>query len=161
METIIKQIFAQWKIAKEQARQECESRSLHNLAEKYRVCDMFKGTEDLQGIIRLFTSVQGLEFCMRYHFPNIATLRLFKSYNVEKYGIYIDAGAITLHNPKRVLLIGRTSATINCDTLEMHEVALLLGAKAIVNASKWAVVAVKSEQGCTFIKNISENAVII
>lgn len=161
MDTLIKQIFAQWKIAKEQARQDCESRSLHNLAEKYRVCDMFKGTEDLQGIIRLFTSTQGLEFCMRYHFPNIATLRLFKRYNVEKYGIYIDAGAITLKNPTRAILIGRTSATINCDTLKKHEVVLLHGANAIVNASKWSVVFVKAEQGCTFIKNPSENALIL
>lgn len=161
METIIKQIYAQWKIAKEKARQECENRLLHNLAEKYRVCDMFKGTEDLQGIVRLFTSTQGLEFCMRYHFPNLSTLRLFKAYNVEKYGVYIDAGAITLNNPKRVLLVGRTSATINCDTLEKHEVFLLHGASAIVNASKWAVVFVKPEQGCSFIKNTSENAMIL
>lgn len=161
MDTLIKQIFAQWKIAKEQARKECESRSLHNLAEKYRACDMFKGTEDLQGIIRLYTSTQGLEFCMRYHFPNLATLRLFKKYNVEKYGIYIDAGAITLENPTRAILIGRTSATINCDTLKKHEVVLLHGANAIVNASKWSVVFVKAEQGCTFIKNPSENALIL
>ena len=45
MEAIIRQIYAQWVIAKEQARQECESRSLHNVAEKYRKCNMFKGTE--------------------------------------------------------------------------------------------------------------------
>lgn len=161
MDTLIKQIFAQWKIAKEQARKECESRSLHNLAEKYRKCNMFKGTEDLQDIIRLYTSAQGLEFCMRYHFPNLATLRLFKKYNVEKYDIYIDAGAITLENPTRAILIGRTSATINCDTLKKHEVVLLHGANAIVNASKWSVVFVKAEQGCTFIKNPSENALIL
>lgn len=161
METIIKQLYAQWKITKEQARQECEARALYNLAVKYRKCDMFKGTEDLQGLIRLFTSPQGLEFCMAYHFPNIATLRLFKRHDVEKYGIYIDAGAITLDNPKRAVLIGRTSATINCDTLERHEVFLLHGARAVVNASKWAVVAVKTEQGCQVIKNTSENALII
>lgn len=161
MEEIIRQIYAQWRIAKEQARQECESRSLPNLAEKYRKCNMFKGTEDLQGIIRLFTSPQGLEFCMKYHFPNLATLRLFKAQNVERYGIYIDAGAITLENPTRAILIGRTSATINCDTLERHEVVLLHKANAIINASKWAVVFLKAGQGCTFIKNVSETALIL
>lgn len=161
MEAIIRQIYAQWKIAKEQARQECEDRSLPNMAERYRQCCMFKGTEDLQGIIQLFTSPQGLEFCMRYHFPHMATFRLFKGRGVEKYGIYIDAGAVTLKNPERAILIGHTSATIHCDTLERHTVVLLHGAKAVVNASQWAVVRVQVEQGCSCIKNTSGNAVIL
>lgn len=80
MEAIIRQIYAQWVIAKEQARQECESRSLHNIAEKYRRCNMFKGTEHtIEELAAVFTSRQGLEFCIRYHFPNIATFRLFKA----------------------------------------------------------------------------------
>lgn len=66
MKEIIRQVYAQWRIAKEQAQKECESRSLLNMAEKYRQCDMFKGTEDLKGIIQLLTSVQGMEFCLRY-----------------------------------------------------------------------------------------------
>lgn len=141
MKTIINQIYAQ--------------------AQMLGCCDKFKGTEDLQGIINLFTSVQGIEFCMKHHFPNIATLRLFKPHHVEKYGIYIDAGAITLTNPKQVILIGRTTATINCSTLERHEIVLLHGARACVNASKWAVAFIKAEQGCSYIKNTSENALIL
>ncbi len=162
MEAIISQIYAQWRLAKEQARQECESRALHNLAERYRQCDMFKGTErTVEELAEVFMSPQGLEFCMRYHFPNLATFRLFKGRGVEKYGIYIDAGTITLKNPERAILIGHTSATIYCDTLERHAVTLLHGAKASVNASKWAVVRVQAEQGCSVIKNTSGNAVII
>ena len=125
MEDIIRQVYAQWRIAKEQARQECDSRSLPNMAEKYRMCDMFKGTEDLQ------------------------------------YGVYIDAGTITLRNPEKAVLIGRTSATINCDTLERHEIFLLHGAKAFINASGWAVVSVKGSTGCQQIRNVSGNAVIL
>ena len=90
MEDIIRQVYAQWRVAKEQARQECDSRSLPNMAEKYRMCDMFKGTEDLQSLIRLFTSPQGMEFCIKHRFPNIATFRLFKPFNPEKYGVYIE-----------------------------------------------------------------------
>ncbi len=161
MKEIIRQVYAQWRIAKEQAQKECESRSLLNMAEKYRQCDMFKGTEDLKGIIQLLTSVQGMEFCLRYRFPNIATFRLFKPFNPEQYGVYIDAGTITLKNPKKVVLIGHTSATVDCDTLETHEVYLLHGARAVVNASGWAVVAVKGSTGCQQIRNISENAVIL
>lgn len=161
IEQIIRQVYSQWRIAKEQVRQQCNNRSLPNMAEKYRKCDMFKGTEDLQDLIRLFTSPQGMEFCMKNHFPNIATFRLFKPFDPDKHGIYIDAGEITLKNPKRVVLIGRTSATITCDTLERHEVFLLHGAKAIINASGWAVVSVSTSTGCQFIRNISGNAVIL
>lgn len=162
MEAIIRQIYAQWVIAKEQARQECESRSLHNVAEKYRKCNMFKGTErSIEELAAVFTSRQGLEFCIRYHFPNIATFRLFKGQGVEKYGIYIDAGVITLNNPARAILIGRTSATVNCDECKQHEIMLLHGAKAVVNASKWAVASVTASFGCSVIKNTSENAIIL
>ena len=138
MEDIIRQVYAQWRVAKEQARQECDSRSLPNMAEKYRMCDMFKGTEDLQ-----------------------ASFRLFKPFNPEKYGVYIDAGIITLRNPEKAVLIGHTSATINCDTLERHEIFLLHGAKAFINASGWAVVSVKGATGCQQIRNVSGNAVIL
>ena len=162
MAAIIRQIYAQWVIAKEQARQECESRSLHNVAEKYRKCNMFKGTErSIEELAAVFTSRQGLEFCIRYPFPNIATFRLFKGQGVEKYGIYIDAGVITLNNPARAILIGRTSATVNCDECKQHEIMLLHGAKAVVNASKWAVASVTASLGCSVIKNTSENAIIL
>lgn len=162
MEAIIRQIYAQWVIAKEQARQECESRSLHNEAEKYRKCNMFKGTEHtIEELAAVFTSRQGLEFCIRYHFPNIATFRLFKGQGVEKYGIYIDAGVITLKNPARAILIGRTSATVNCDECKQHEIVLLHGARAVVNASKWAVASVTASVGCSVLKNTSENAIIL
>ena len=144
MEAIIRQIYAQWVIAKEQARQDCESRSLHNVAEKYRRCNMFKGTEQsIEELAAVFTSRQGLEFCIRYHFPNIATFRLFKGQGVEKYGIYI------------------TSATVNCDECKQHEIVLLHGARAVVNASKWAVASVTASVGCSVIKNTSENAIIL
>ena len=162
MEEIIRQIYTQWVIAKEQARQECESRSLHNVAEKYRQCNIFKGTErTIDELAYVFMSTQGLEFCVRYRFPNLATFRLFKGHSVEKYGIYIDAGVITLKNPARAILIGRTSATVNCDECKQHEIVLLHGARAVVNASKWAVASVTASVGCSFIKNTSENAIIL
>ena len=91
----------------------------------------------------------------------MATLCLFKLYKVERFGIYIDAGTIELHNPSRAILIGRTSATVKCNTLEMHDIILLHGAKAIVNASGWAVCKTTVEAGCSIIRNTSENAVIL
>lgn len=161
MEEIIRQIYAQWRVVKEQVQQDFYNRSLPNIAEKYRKCDMFKGTEDLQSLVRLFTSPQGMEFCIKNRFPNMATFRLFKPFNPETYGIYIDAGIITLNNPKKAVLIGRTSATINCDTLERHEVFLLHGAKAFINASGWTVVSVQGSTGCQQVRNVTGNAIIL
>ena len=162
MDSVIRQLYAQWRIAKEKARHECESRSLPNLAEKYRKCSMFKGTEDVQGIIRLFSTTQGIEFCMDYHFPNLATMRLFKPYlDPVRHGIYLDAGAATIDNPSKVILIGRTTATINCSSLDRHDVILMRGAKAVINASNWAVVFVNAEQGCTVIRSTTDNAMIL
>lgn len=137
-------------------------KKVYEQAQLIGVCPRFTGKErTLEDIVRLFTSPQGIEYCIEHHFPNIATLRLFKGLGAEKYGIYIDAGVITIRNPKTTVLIGRTSATVNCDTLENHEVVLMHGAKATVNAQQWAVVKVTCGNGCNVIKNVFNNAVIL
>jgi hypothetical protein len=98
---------------------------------------------------------------IKNHFPRISTLRLFKPYKVERYGIYIDAGEITLSNPGVVLLIGNTSAKITCDTNKVrNEVVLMHGATAVINALQWSVTFVKVERG-SFIKIIKDNAIIL
>ena len=125
-------------------------------------CELFTGKErTLEDIVHLFVTPQGIEFCINNHFPNMETFRLFKPYNVERFGIYIDAGTITLHNPERAILIGNTAATINNDTLEAHEIILLHGAKAIINASGWAVCKTTVSRGCNIICNASGNAIIL
>lgn len=142
MEELIKQIYQQAKLLD--------------------ACPRFTGKErTLEDIIALFTSPQGLEFCIKNHFPNIATLRLFKQYGVEKYGIYIDAGVVTLRNPKKAVLIGKTSATVNCDTCERHDITFMHCAKGTVNASKWSVVHVAMGNGCSVNKNVFNNAIIL
>lgn len=142
IEQIIKQIYAQ--------------------ATLLGACSLFTGQEKtLEEIVKLFTTPQGQEFCIENHFPNIATMRLFKQFGVERYGIYIDAGVITLTNPDRAVIIGKTSATVNLDTLARHEVTFMHGAKGTVNASKWAVARVKTGAGCSVIKNVFNNAIIL
>lgn len=158
---IIKNIHAQWLVAKEQHRQRCEASGMSDVAQKLAVCKMFKGTEDLAEIAQLFTSPQGMEFCLATGFPNLATLRLFKSFKPQRFGVYLDAGQITLHNPERAILIGRTNATIHCDTCARHEVVAMHGATATVLASKWAVVRTQSAKGATITNRASDNAIIL
>lgn len=124
-------------------------------------CARFKGTEDLGELVHLFKSPQGIEFCLRYHYPNLSTFRMFKRYGMERYDIYIDAGEITLSNPDSAILIGRTIGRVYCDTNENHEVIVMHGAKAVVTATNWAVVFTKVGNGSILIKNTYDNAIIL
>lgn len=159
---LLDNVYRQWKAAKDSARHECEARGRHNLAEAFRRCSMFRGNEGVGELAELFKSPQGLEFCLKHHFPSIGTLRLFKGDNPEQYGIYIDSGAVTLDDPDgQILLIGRTMATVNCTSLKRYGIACMHGAKAVVNASGWAVVHVESDRDRSVIRNASEHAIII
>ncbi len=135
---------------------------IYEQAQCLNPCPMFTGRErTLDDIAKLFTSVQGLEFCMANNFPNMSTLRLFKPYNVEVYGVYIDAGEITLHNPKKAVLAGRTAATIVCDELANHNIYLMHHASALLTCNGWSVAKVEMTKGCSIVKNANENAVIL
>lgn len=158
---IIERLHRQWLIAKEQRRQRCEASHMNVVAEKLAACNIFKGTEDIAGIARLFTSPQGVEFCLAANFPNLATLRLFKRFNPERYGIYIDAGSITLNNPKTAVLIGKTNAIIECDTCANHTIITMHGATATVLASGWAVVRTEAGASTTIIRRTTDNAIIL
>jgi len=161
-QTIIQSIYAQWKAAKAEAQRQCEERSLTNVSEAYRRCAMFKGNESVEQLAELYKTTQGVEFCAKYHFPNIHTIRLFKRENIERFGIYLDAGNITLTEPQgKVLLVGHTTAVVNCAQLRRYEVVCLHGAKAVINASKWAVVKTTAEKGCTVIRNVRDNAIML
>ena len=142
MEDIIRQIYAQAKLL--------------------GACSLFTGREKpLEDIFRLFSSTKGMEFCLKNRFPNLSTFRLFKPFGVEKYGVYIDAGFVEWKNQKRAILIGRTTAVIDCDTLERDEIYVFEWASATVNARKWSVVSIQGVTGARVIKNVSENAIIL
>lgn len=159
---IIRQIHGQWKQAKAHLAERCAANGNTEMASKLEACDMFKGNEELAAIVRLFTSPQGIEFCLAAKFPTLPTLRLFKRFGVDKFGVYIDAGNITLDNPRRAVLIGRTTARVNyTENNPLHNITLLRGASAVINAGGWAVVGVTAERGCKVIKNITGNAVVL
>lgn len=161
MSKLISQIYKEWKSVKKRAQQDCENRALFNMAEQYRACCMFKGTEDIEQIIKLFTSPQGVEFCQRYNFPEIQTLRKFQQYDVERFGVFIDAGSIALNNVRRLVLVGDTQATITCDNTWRYEIIMMHGAKAEINASGWAVVAIINKTGCEVKVTATERAKIL
>lgn len=134
---------------------------IHAQAQHLGQCGKFTGTEDLNSLIDLFTSPQGVEFCLAHHFPSLNTLAMFKPFDVHEKGVFINFGSLTISDRRRVVLIGRTSATINCNENVRYEILLMHGAKAVINANNWAVVSVKADTGCQVIKNASANAVIL
>lgn len=162
LKEIISNIHSQWKQAKSHLSDRCRAGGQIEMSAKLAECDMFKGTENLEQLADLFLSPQGVEFCMAAKFPSLATFRLLKPFGVERFGVYIDAGDITLRNPHKVVLIGRTSAKlIYTENKPLHNVMLLKGASAAVSASGWSVVAVAYEQGCRLVKFETGNAMIL
>lgn len=151
LEGIVRKLHAQWRAVTGQVGQECDDRA----------CKMFKGTENVEELAELLTSPQGEEFCLTHRFPNLATFRLFKPFSPERWGVYIDAGEITLIEPENVVLVGKTRAVLDCRTLTRHKVMLMHGATAVVNAAGWAVVAIKATTGCQVIRNVKDYAVIL
>lgn len=158
---IIKRLHRQWLTVKNQRQHRCEACHNQEMAERLAACDMFKGTEDMEQLAHLFASPQGIEFCLAANFPNLATLRLFKPFNPDRYGIYIDAGTIELKNPRMAILIGRTNATIECNMCSSHTIVAMHGASATILASGWAVVRTEAGASTNIVCRTSDNAVIL
>lgn len=135
---------------------------IYEQAQDLGACDLFKGNEGIAELMRLFLTPQGVEFCMKNHFPSLRTMRMFKQYDVEQYNIYVDAGEVVIYDPEYVALVGRTTAKIYVTTNKpLHHVFLYRGAGAVIDAEGWSVTKVKAERGCKSIANVRDNAIVI
>ena len=145
MKELIKKTQKEWQKAKDEAQMMCASIGNKELAQKLADCTMFKGTEDLEQLIRLMFTPQGIEFLTRYNFPDLATFRKFKKYHPERYGVYIDCGEISLSEAHRVFLVGNSSATLNYRETAGNRVYLMHGARASIVASGYAVIKIEHD----------------
>lgn len=118
---------------------------IHKAAQQLGACDRFKGNETLEELISLLYSPQGREFCITHEFPTIDVLRKFKRLGVERYGIYIDAGAIRVSGREHVFLIGDTTASITCHDTKRYQIYLMHGAFARIEAYNYALVHVEHD----------------
>lgn len=110
-------------------------------------CSNFKGTENDEELIRLFVTKQGIEFCVKYNYPDLSTLRTFRGLQSARHGVFIDANIIR-HNLPLVVLVGDTVAElVYTDPHKRHEVIIMHGAKAIIKASGYAVVFITNSGG--------------
>lgn len=145
MKKLVAQIQNEWKAAKQAAQERCMSRGDREMARKLAECDMFKGTEDLEGLVELIFSPRGIEFLTKFGFPNLETFRKFKQYHPERFGVYIDSGKITLTEARRAFLIGDTVATVKYRESAGNRLHLMHGASASVLACGYSVVRVEKD----------------
>ena len=111
-------------------------------------CDQSGKATDWKSLCWLFFTPQGREFCENNNFPSIEIFREMKSY-VHPYGVFVDAGEVSLKNNANVGIIGKTEAMIEYDdNTKLHRVILMHGAKAIINVSNHAVVDVVNVENC-------------
>lgn len=136
----------------------------YSLAAAYRDCRMFDygHTQTTDELVELLKQPQAIEVCLRFDFPD---LQVFRELDVtdapQRYGIYIDRGAVEINNPQGVIfLIGETTAAITCNELHIYHIICMHGAKAIVNASGWAMVRVQEQhRQHKAIINVTDNAI--
>lgn len=136
---------------------------IYQQAKRKGACDLFpcfNGSESVAELARLMFTPQGREFCIRNRFPDLNTLRTFKPYQPEQYGVYIDAGDITLYDTD-CFLIGETRATVRLSDVKNFRVFLMHGAKADVDAGGHAVVRIIADTKSSYSKQQSDNAIIL
>lgn len=138
-----------------------EVSALYQEALKRGVCARFTGRETIGELCALLATPQGLEFCAKNQWPTIEVFRAFRGTEAEAAGVYVDAGFVTLYNPKSAVLIGDTRARLTYDdpTPDLHQVAVLYGASAQIEASNWSVVACHNLGG-TIRKHTQDFAVV-
>ena len=133
---------------------------IHRNASRLGVCSLFKGSENIDELIRLFGTPQGIEFCGKFNFPDMPTLRTFRGVQASRLGLYIDTN-ISRENLSKVILVGSTVAELTyTDPSKRHQVILMHGAKAIIKASGSAVVFVVNNGGAVEV-DTSDNAKVL
>jgi hypothetical protein len=110
--------------------------------------DIFKGTETIEELAALFRTPQGMEFCEEHSFPGIETWReLGLTHDLSRFGIYVDAGHISLSNVQHVTLIGSTTGELRYDELKRNTVMVMHGARVKIKASGYALVYIVNAGG--------------
>lgn len=141
----IKEAQEKWKAAKNAAQNRCEKSHNYEMARKLGSCQMFTGEESMEEMINLMFSPQGAEFLTENHFPDIATFRKFKKYHPERFGVYIDAGKITLSEARKAFLVGNTIAEMKYSQIAGNRLILMCGASAHIEASGYSIVKIEKD----------------
>lgn len=157
----IKDAQKKWKVAKDAAQAKYEKSYQYEMARKLEACKMFTGEESMEEMINLMFSPQGAEFLTENNFPDIATFRRFKKYHPEQFGVYIDAGEISLSEAKNVFLVGNTTARLKYAQTQGNRLILMCGATARIEASGYCVLKIEKDDKSNVEVNVSGHAKVM
>lgn len=122
---------------------------------------MFNGSEDVEGLVKLFNSLQGRLFFLRTKWPTLEDVRKLKMYDLTKYGAYLDEGDVELTEPDDIIVAGSTSMTLYYTEPKLHCVNVQYGANVTIHAVGYAIVDVFEGDGCNVTEIKGDNAIII
>lgn len=113
------------------------------LAAKYLgACGMIDGVERIEDLIRLMFTPQGREFCAMNSFPDLSTIRATCT-GMEKRGMFVDSGEITIFNKDNIVIAGDTKAKVVYDKSDKpYHIIVMHGAEVLVIAGRYTVVSV-------------------
>lgn len=157
----IKEAQKKWKVAKDAAQAKYEKAYQYEMARKLEACKMFTGEESMEEMINLMFSPQGAEFLTENNFPDIATFRRFKKYHPEQFGVYIDAGEISLSEAKNIFLVGNTTARLKYAQTQGNRLILMCGATARIEASGYCVLKIEKDDKSNVEVNVSGHAKVM
>lgn len=141
----VSRLHKHWREVSRDAQSRCKEHKMDKIAKVLADCKLFTGKEEMNELIRLIYSPQGMEFMVKHYFPSMAEWREFRNFDADRYNIFIDAGDIRLLNPHRVILVGNTTATIEYTATEAYQLCVLQGAKAEVSAKGYSVVKIEAD----------------
>ena len=136
-------------------------KKIYEAVKGFNPCELFKGDEDFNRMMEIFTSPQGIEFCLKHNVLNSAVFEAIEGLSLARWGVYVDAGQKRLQNERLAVLIGDCDFDLEYDTL-VHpcKVVLFNGARARVKASGYSVVRVEKQDGCECEVTITDSAIV-
>lgn len=160
MDNLITSTHKQWQEAKKYAAKACRATS-PDMARQLDNCTIFTGDETLSELAALIFTPQGWEFMLANRFPSLNLFRKYKRFQPEQYGVYIDAGEISLKEPGKAFLIGNTKATIHCTETRLTDIILMHGAEATVIARGYAVIHIEHDRKSTATVNATSTVKVL
>ena len=125
-----------------------EARDILKKAISIGACSNSGKATDWKSLCWLFFTPQGREFCENNNFPSIEIFREMKPY-VRPYGVFVDAGMISIKNNANVGIIGKTEAMIEYDdNTKLHRVMVMHGARIVLKITNYAVVNIVNVDNC-------------
>lgn len=102
-------------------------------------CNKSKEINSWSKLFKVLFTPRGTQFCIKYKFPTLELLRLAGN-ELSKYGVFTDAGKLTLYNCRRTILAGDTQAVIYVSDNDFPtEIMAIHGAKAVIYTTEYPV----------------------